>query len=139
VDAEDRKGEPLDPDPEADRDARRDELAAELLPPAQAAEVVDRADGRRHGGAEQQAAHAPVELEKRERGDEDPEEQREAAEPRHRAGVGAAAVAGAVDDAEHAGHAADGRRQEHDDHEGDDEAVDDLGVLPELVADHFVP
>ena len=36
-----------DPDPEADRDRRRGDLAAELLPPAQAAEVVDRADGRR--------------------------------------------------------------------------------------------
>ena len=47
----------VDPDAEADGDRRGDELAAELLPPAQAAEVVDRADGRRDRGAEQEAAH----------------------------------------------------------------------------------
>ena len=58
VDADDREREAVDPDPEADRDRGGDELAAELLPPAQAAEVVDRADGRRDRGAEQQAAHA---------------------------------------------------------------------------------
>ena len=56
----DREREAVDPDAEADGDRRREDLAAELLPPAQSAEVVDRADGRRDRGAEQQPAHVPA-------------------------------------------------------------------------------
>ena len=57
VHADDRERELVHPDAEADGDRCGEDLAAELLPPAQPAEVVDRADGRRDRGAEQQAAH----------------------------------------------------------------------------------
>ena len=111
----------MHPDAEADGDRCREELAAELLPPAQAAQVVDRADGRRDRRAEQEAAHRRIEVEERERRDEDAEEEREPAEPRHRARVRAALVAGPLDDAEQARHPADRRREQHDDHQRDAE------------------
>ena len=83
--------------------------------------------------------------EERERRDEDPEEEREPAEPRHAARRLAASVLGPVDDAEQARHAADGRGQEHDDHEGDQRRPRRTSqVVRELVPDHrcdlyFVP
>jgi hypothetical protein len=55
-----REREPVDADAEADRDAGGGELAAELAPPGQSTEVVDRADGGRDRGAEQDAAVDPV-------------------------------------------------------------------------------
>ena len=137
--AEDGEGEAVDPDAEARRNRGRDELADELLPPAQPAEVVDRADGCRDGGAEQQPAHIAVEVEERERRDEDAEEQREPAETRHRARVRAPSLPRSVDDSQQPSHSADGRRQQYDDQHGDAEAVEDLEVVPELVPDHFVP
>ena len=85
VDPDDREREAVHPDAEADGDRGGGDLAAELLPPAQPAEVVDRADRRRDRCAEQQAARLAGEVEERERRDEDPEEEREPAEPRHRA------------------------------------------------------
>ena len=60
-----------------------DELRARRQPP----EVVDRADGRRHRGAEQDAARLTAEIEERERRHEDPEEEGEAAEARDRVDV----------------------------------------------------
>jgi hypothetical protein len=52
VDAEDREREAVHPNPEAHRYRCGCDLAAELLPPPQSAEVVDRTDGRRNGCAE---------------------------------------------------------------------------------------
>ena len=57
LDAEQREREAVHPDAEPAEDRGGDDLAAELLPPAEAAEVVDGADGRRDGGAEQDPAH----------------------------------------------------------------------------------
>ena len=117
-----------DPDAEADRDRGRSDLAAELLPPAQPAEVVDRADRRRDRGAEQEPAHLAREVEERERRDEDPEEEREAAEAGHGAAVEAPPLR-PVDDAEQPGHAADRRGQQHDDRRSEQRAPDDLEVI----------
>ncbi len=116
VDADDREREAVHPDAEADRDRGGEHLAAELLPPAQAAEVVDRADRRRDGGAEQHPAHPAAERQERERRHDDAEEERQPAEARDRGPV-ALALLGAVDEAEMAGRRADGRRQEEDDDE----------------------
>ena len=91
-----------------------DDLAAELRPPAQPAEVVDRADGGRDGGAEQEPARLAPEVEERERGHEDPEEEREAAEPRDGFAF-RRRRSGPVDGAEQPRHAADGRRQQDHD------------------------
>ena len=119
------------------------DLPAELLPPAQAAEVVDRADRRRDRGAEQDPAHLAAERQERERRDDDPEEERDAAEPRHGAGARPARALGAVDDAEQARHPAHGRRQQDDHDERDERAPHDLEVAGQLVPDHgrayFVP
>ena len=120
--------------PNHDRHRGGEQLAAELLPPAQPAEVVDRADGDGDGRAEQQPARVAVERQEGERRDEDAEEERDAAEPRHRGAVQAAA-AGRVDDAEHPRHAADRRRQQHDDDERDERTPDDLQVVAEDVDD----
>ena len=79
---DERERERVEPDAEADRDRGGEHLPAELLPPAEAAEVVDRADGRRDRSAEQNAAHLAAERQERERRHEDAEEQREPAEPR---------------------------------------------------------
>ena len=140
VHAEDREREAVHPDPEAGRDRGGGDLAAELLPPDEAAEVVDRADRRRDGHPEQQALRLAPERQEGERRHEDPEEEREPAEPRHRAAVHAAR-AGPVDDAEHPRHPADRRRQQHDDHERQHRPVDDLGMVGERLPDHvyFVP
>ena len=56
-----------DPDAEAGRDRGGEHLPAELLPPGEAAEVVDRADRRRDRRAEQDAAHPAAERQERER------------------------------------------------------------------------
>ena len=80
-----------------------------------------------------------VEVEEGERRNEDAEEQRDAAEARHRARVRAASLPRPVDDAEQARHAADRGRQKNDDDQRNREAVEDLGVGAKRVADHFVP
>ena len=108
------------------------DLPGELLPPEEPAEVVDRADGRRDGGAEQQAAHLVRELDERERRDDDPEEEREPAELRDDPLVDAS-LARAVDDAEVARDVADDGRQQHDDEEREAGAVEDLRVRAKLV------
>ena len=84
------------------------DLAAELLEPAQPAEVVDRADGDRDRGADQQPARLPAEVHERERRHEDPEEERDPAEPRDGPDVQPPA-ARRVDDAEPPRHPADRR------------------------------
>ena len=107
------------------RNGGGEDLPAELLPPAQPPEVVDRADRDGDGRAEQQSARVAAERQERERRHEDPEEERETAEPRHRRAVQAPA-AGRVDDAEHPRHPADGGRQQHNDDESDECTPDDL-------------
>ena len=86
TDAEEREREVVDPDAEDGRDRGGDELAGELRPRREPAEVVDRADDRRDRRAEQDAAGLAGEVEERERRNEDPEEDREPAEPRNRVG-----------------------------------------------------
>ena len=58
--------------------------------------------------------------------DEDPEEDRESAEPRHGAEVHAPRLAQLVDDTEDARDAADGQGQDDDDQEYDQEAPEDV-------------
>ena len=129
----------MHPDPEAHRDRGRRNLAAELLPPAQPAEVVDRTDSRRDRGAEQQPARLAGEVEKRKRRDEDPEEEREAAEPGHRAAVEPPALR-PVDGAEQPGHPTDRRGQQDDDGRSEQRTPDDLQVIGERVQHlYFVP
>ena len=130
-DAEEREREVVDPGAERARDRGGRDLAGELRDRVEPAEVVDRADDARDRGAEHDAPHLAVEREERERRHEDPEEDREAAEPRDRALVDVAA-AGLGDDAEEARHATDGRCQEHDHDEGDQGAPENLGVRAEL-------
>ncbi len=77
--ADNGKREALDPDPEAGRDRGGDELPAQLLPPAETAEVVDRADRGRDCRPQQEAAHVSVQVEEGERRHEDAEEEREPA------------------------------------------------------------
>ena len=115
------------PTPHDDRGG--DRLTGELLPPAQAAEVVDGADGGRDGGAEQDPAHLAVEVEERERRDEDPEEEREAAEPRDAAAArGGGPPPGRSTTPSMPRHAADRGREQDDDAEGDQRAPEDLEV-----------
>ena len=129
----------MHPDPEAHRDRGRRHLPAELLPPAQAAKVVDRTDGRRNGCTEQQSARLAGEIEKRERRDEDSKEKREPAEAWHRAAVEAPALR-PVDGAEQPRHPADCRRQEDDDRRSEQRTPDDLQVIGEgLQHLYFVP
>ena len=80
------------------------------------------------------------EVEERERRYEDPEEDREPAEPRDRTSVDPPRVR-PIDCAEHPRHPADGRRQEHDDDERDDRPVQDFGRRTQLVEHqrYFVP
>ena len=117
------------------------DLAAELPPPRQAAEVVDRADRRRDRSAEQDPAVGPVELEERERRHEDPEQQRDPAQPRDRMRVDAAGLPRLVHDAEVPGEPPDARRQEQDDDEREQEPPDDLRVVAKGVHElrYFVP
>ena len=124
--------EVVDPDAERGRDRRREHLAGELRDRFETAEVVDRADDARDRGAEQDAAHLVGEVEEGERRDDDPEEDREPAEPRDRPPVETALV-GPVDDAEQPRHAADRGRQQDDDAEGDQGPVQDLRCRPQVV------
>ena len=72
-------------DPGADRHrGRRRHLAPELRPPGQAAEVVDDPDAGRDRGSEQDSPVGAAQLEEGERGDEDPEQERDPAQPRDR-------------------------------------------------------
>ena len=136
--AHDGKREPVDPDPEPGGDPGRSELPGELLPPDEAAKVVDRPDRRRHGRAEQQAARLAAELQEGERRHEDPEEEREAAEPWDRTAVEPPA-SGRVDDAEQARHPPDRRGQQDDDEEGETRSVEHFEVVLERPKRHFVP
>ena len=134
--AEERKREVVDPHAEERRNGGGEDLAGQLRGRTEDAEVVDRADDGRHRCAEQHAPRLPAELEERERRDEDPEEEREPAEPRDRVDVQPPAVR-PVDDAEKPRHAAHRRSEQDHDHERDDRAVEDLGVLPKRV--HGIP
>ena len=73
-----REREAVDPDAERDDGHRGADLAAELLPPDEAARVVERADHRRDRGAEQDPAHGRRQVDERDDRDEDPEEERRA-------------------------------------------------------------
>src|SRR5207247_10315335 len=66
----------------ADGDPGGERLAAELLPPDEPAEVVDRADRRRNRRAQEEPARLAAEVEEGQRRHHDPEEEREAAQPR---------------------------------------------------------
>jgi hypothetical protein len=74
------------------------------------------------------------EVEKTKPPNQQPQEEGEPAEPRHRQLVHAPA-ARSVDHAEPARHPADRRRQEHDDHEGDEHPPENAEVIAELVED----
>jgi len=140
VDAEDRKREAVDAHAEVDCDRGRPDLATELHPPGQAAKVVRHADRGRERRAEQDPAIGPREVEEGERRDEDAEEEREAAEAWNRLQVDAPAFDRLVDDPEHARDAAHGRGEYEHDHERDEEAPDDVQVVPEGVEHgYFVP
>src|SRR6478735_5053513 len=116
MDADDREGELLHPDAERRGNRRGEDLPAELLPPVEPAEVVDRADDRRDAGAEQDAAQLAAERQERERRDEDAEEERETAEPRDLVPRTVPFVR-AVRKAEISSGAADDRCQQQDDAE----------------------
>ena len=73
-------------------------------------------------------------MKERERRHEDPEEEREPAEARHRQLVDAP-PAGEVDDAEPPRHPSHRGREQDDDGERDERAPDDLEVIGELVED----
>ena len=132
VHADERERETVDPDAGGDRDRRSADLTGELLPPEEAAEVVDRADGRGDGRAEQEAAHLVREVDERERRDDDPEEEGEAAELGDDPLVDTP-LARPVDDAEEARDVADDRRQQQDDDEREPGAVEDFPVRSQLV------
>ena len=138
--ADEREREMVDPDAERRRDRGCENLARELRQRGDTAEVVDGADDACHRGAEQDAAHLPRQVEKGEGRHEDPQEDREPAQPRDRPPVEPALVRG-VDDAEQPRHPADCGRQQHHDQEGDRGAVEDLRVVPKLMpsATYFVP
>ena len=130
--AEEREGEVVDPDAEERRNRRRHDLAGELPAGPQDPEVVDRADDGRDGGAQEHAPGLAAELEERERRYEDPEEDRDAAEPGDRVEVQPATL-GPVDDAEQPRHPADrGREQDHD-QAREPGAVENLGMVAERV------
>jgi hypothetical protein len=133
VDAQDRERESVDPDAEVDGDRGRADLAAELHPPGQAAKVVCHADSGGEGRAEQDPAVGTREVEERERGDEDGEEEREPSEAWDRLQVDSPALDRLVHDPEHARHPADRRCEHEDDGQRDQEAPDDVQVVPERV------
>ena len=139
VHSEDREREAVHPDPEAGRNRRGGELAGELLPPGEAAEIVDRADRGRDRGAEQQAAGLRAERQEGERRHEDPEEERQPAEPRNGPPV-QPPRSRPVDHAEQPRHPADGRSQQHHDRQREPCAVEHLEVVGErLPHGYFVP
>ena len=131
----------MDPDPEAGRDRGGGDLAAELLPPDESAEVVDCPDGGRDRRAEQQPLRFAAERQERQRRHEDPEEERDPAEPRHRPAVEPPRRR-LVDDAEEPGHPPDGGRQENHDSERDSGTPEHLEVVGERLPHsdrYFVP
>ena len=81
VDAEEREREVVDPDAGGDRDRGGADLPAELLPPARPrkSSIAPTAVAT---VAPSRSPRTVREVEERERGDDDPEEEREAAEPR---------------------------------------------------------
>ena len=114
--------------------ACRRELAAELREPRQAAEVVDDADGDRDRPRRAGSAVLASRVEEGERRHEQPEEERQPAEPRHGQRVDAP-PAGQVDDPEPPRHPSHRRREEDDDDERDDGSPDDVEIVGELVED----
>ncbi len=134
MDADEREREPVDPDAEPGQNAGSGGLSSELSVPRETAEVVDDPDRDRDRGAEQQPAVLVTAGEKGERRHEQPEEEREAAEARHRQLVDAP-TAGSVDDAESPSHASHRRRQQDDDDTRDERSEDDGEVVAELIED----
>src|SRR5689334_22616919 len=130
MDPDDRERKAVHPDAESDRDRGGGDLTEKLLPPDEPAEVDDRADRRRHCGAEEQAARLGRQVQERERRHEDPEEERKAAEPWHRTAVQPTGLR-PVDDAEQPRHASDCRREQNDDDERDERAPDHVQVMRE--------
>ena len=82
--------------------------------------------------AQDDPTHIAREVEEREGGRQDPEEDRQPAEARDRPLVQPPLV-GLVDHPEQARHPPDRRRQHNDDREGDQRAPQELGVRPEVV------
>ena len=128
------KREVVDPDAERRRDRRREHLARRASAPVEAAEVVDRADD-----AAPRRRRAGCRASRRERSrnaSDGTRMPRKIASPPSR-GIGrrlSAALVRAVDDAEQARHAADGRRQQDDDRRTRSRApVEDLRVVAQLV------
>ena len=99
----------------------------------EAAEVVDRADRRRDGGAEHDAAQLAAQRQERDRRDHDPEEERQPAEARDRR-PRALALLRALDEPQVARAAAHRRGQHDHDRERRERPVDHLEVVCELVA-----
>jgi hypothetical protein len=131
-DAEERERDVVDPDAERTRDRRGDELPEELHRRRQAAEVVDGSDDGRDGRPEEDAPALGREVEERERGHQDAQEDRKAAESRNRTPVDPSCVR-PVDRPEHPRHPADRGRQEDDDDERDDRPIEDLRRRAQLV------
>ena len=129
----------IDPDAESGRDRRRQNLTGKLRHGSEPTKIVDRADDAGNRCTEENPPHLARQVEEGEGRDEDPQEDREAAEPGDRPPVETTLIR-VVDDAEQARHSADRRRQEDNDQEGDRSAVQDLRVGPKLVHTvYFVP
>src|SRR5439155_7349648 len=79
---------------------------------------------------EQQPARLAGEVEERERRHEDPEEEGQPAETRHRAAVEPASL-GTVDDPEQSRHTAHGRREKHHDRGCEQRPPDDFKMVGE--------
>ena len=135
VHAEHREREALHVDTEPGGDRRGKELPAELLPPRQQAEIVDRAHRRRDCCAEHDPLHRTAQREERDRRDDHAEEHRQPAEPRYRRAV-ALAFRTAVDEAQVTGGRADRRREQQDDHERGRGSVEHFEVVGQLAPDH---
>src|SRR5439155_15046665 len=133
------EGESLHPHAEARRDRGRQDLPTQLLPPGQPAEVVDRSDRGRDPCADQHTSQLTAERQEGERGDEDPEEEREAAETRDLV-AGPFALDGTVDKPEVPRRTTDRRREDEHDRERGERAPKHFEVVGELAPDHyFVP
>ena len=134
MDADERKREAVDPDPEAGRDAGGGELSAELPEPRQAAEVVDDPDRDRDRGAEQQPAVLVSAWRKASAGTRIP---RKSASPPRR-GTGSWLMRlppGRSTIAEPPRHPSHRRRQQDDDDARDERSPEDVEVVGELVED----
>jgi hypothetical protein len=84
-------------------------------------------------GPEEDPTPDALERDERDRRNEDPEEDRDAAEARHGPHVQPAPLSGIVDDAEDPPHVRDRRREHEHDREREQEAPDELGVVQQPV------